>query len=92
MKPKHTNIILIPSELIASQIYLIRGKKVMIDRDLSVLYRINTKVLKQSVKRNSDRFPADFMFQMSKEEFINWRSQFVTSNGEKIRPKIQGGI
>lgn len=56
----------------------------MIDRDLAELYGVETKVLKQAVKRNMDRFPSDFMFEMTKEEFQNWRSQFVTSNSDKM--------
>ena len=61
-------------------IYFIRGHKVMLDRDLAMLYGIKTKALKQAVKRNIERFPHDFMFELSKEELENWRSQFVTSN------------
>ena len=67
-----------------NKIYLIRGKKVMLDRDLADIYSIETKVLKQAVRRNLSRFPEDFMFEMSDEEFENWRSQFVTSKSEKM--------
>ena len=74
----------IPEEAIISKIYLIRGKKVMIDRELAELYGIGIKALKQAVKRNSDRFPEDFMFEMSLEEFQIWRSQFVTSKSDII--------
>ena len=63
----------IPEETIIRKIYVIRGQKVMIDRDLANLYGIETKVLKQAVKRNIDRFPEDFMFDMTWEEFQNWR-------------------
>ena len=52
----------------------------MLDRDLADLYGVNTKALKQAVKRNIDRFPSDFMFKLNKEEFTHWRSQIVTSN------------
>jgi len=69
---------------IEGKIFLIRGQKVMIDRDLAELYGVETRVLKQAVKRNIKRFPSDFMFELSKEEFDNWRSQFVTSNSDKI--------
>ena len=55
----------------------------MIDRDLAKLYGVETKVLNQAVKRNRERFPEDFMLQLTKEEFENWKSQFVTSNSEK---------
>jgi hypothetical protein len=75
---------LIPIELIAGKIYLIRNMKVMLDRDLAELYGVETKVLKQAVRRNIDRFPADFMFEMTKTEFEDWRSQFVTSKSDKI--------
>ncbi len=57
----------------------IRGQHVMLDRDLAVLYRVETRVLNQAVKRNIERFPEDFMFQLTKEEFENWKSQFVIS-------------
>ena len=67
-----------------SKIYLIRGTKVMLDRDLADLYGIETKVLKQTVRRNIKRFPLDFMFEMSTEEFGEWRTQFVTSNSDKM--------
>lgn len=56
----------------------------MLDRDLAALYGIETRVLKQAVRRNISRFPEDFMFELSKEEFQNWRSQFVTSNSDKM--------
>ncbi len=79
-----SNIIVIPDERIINKIYLIRNQKVMIDRDLSELYGIETKVLKQAIKRNIERFPEDFMFIMTKEELENWRSQFVTSNSDKM--------
>ena len=71
-------------ETISNKIYFIRGQKVMLDRDLALLYGIETKVLKQSVKRNILRFPEDFMFELNKSEFENWRSQFVTSNSDRI--------
>lgn len=69
---------------ITERIYFIRGVKVMIDRDLASLYGVETKYLKQSVRRNISRFPNDFMFEFSKEEFSNWRSQFATSNSDKM--------
>ncbi len=56
----------------------------MIDRDLAALYGVETKILNQAVKRNIERFPEDFMFQLRKEEFKNWKSQFVTSNSDKM--------
>ena len=72
-------------ETISNTIYYIRNQKVMLDRDLALLYSIETRVLKQAVRRNINRFPEDFMFELSKVEFENWRSQFVTSNSDKIR-------
>lgn len=74
----------IPEENIISKIYLIRNQKVMIDRDLAELYGIETKVLKQSVKRNHERFPGDFMFEMTGSEFRIWRSQIVTSKSDNM--------
>jgi len=67
-------------ELIARRIYRIRHEKVILDSDLAELYLVPTKHLNQAVKRNLARFPGDFMFQLSKEELENWKSQFVTSN------------
>ena len=75
---------IIPIENITGLIYLIRGKKVIVDRDLAVLYGVETKRLKEQVRRNIERFPDDFMFELSKSEFANWRSQFATSNRDKI--------
>jgi len=71
---------LIPVEGIASKIYLIREVKVILDRDLAELYGVETKALKQAIRRNIDRFPADFMFELTKDEFNNLRSHFVTSS------------
>lgn len=71
-------------ELIRSKIYEIRGQKVMLDRDLAELYGVETRVLNQAVKRNSDRFPEDFMFQMSDDEVRIWKSQIVMSNSIKM--------
>ncbi len=76
--------ITIPDEVGMSKIYLIRNEKVMIDRDLSELYGVETKYLKRQVKRNIMRFPEDFMFQLTQQEFKDWRSQFVTSNDDKM--------
>ena len=70
---------IVPAELIENKIYLIRNKKVMLDSDLAKLYDVETKALNQSVKRNIERFPEDFMFQLNKEESSELsRSQFVT--------------
>ncbi|MBI5184884.1 MAG: ORF6N domain-containing protein [Nitrospinae bacterium] len=74
-KPETTS--LVPQESIEGRILILRGKKVMLDRDLAELYGVGTKVLNQAVKRNIKRFPDDFMFQLTKEE-ESLRSQFVT--------------
>ena len=71
---------LVPAERVEKSILLIRGHKVILDRDLAALYGVETRVLVQAVKRNLQRFPADFMFQLGKEEFDEWRSQIVMSN------------
>ena len=73
---------------IESMIYVIRGHKVMLDSDLAELYGVETKALKRAVKRNINRFPVDFMFEMNKEELENWRRQFGTSNKEKMGLRI----
>lgn len=76
--------ILIPEERIIDKIYLIRGQKVMLDRDLADLYGVETKRLKEAVRRNLFRFPEDFMFELTKDEFANWRSQFASSNSDRM--------
>lgn len=70
----------LPSEQIQSKIYKIRGKQVMLDSDLANIYQVETKRLKEQVKRNSERFPTDFMFELTKEEFELLRSQNATSS------------
>ena len=70
----------IPIESITNRIYLIRGHKVMLDRDLAELYGVETKVFKQAVRRNISRFPEDFMFVLTNHEVRNLRSQFATSS------------
>ena len=77
---KKLEISVIPDDIISSKIYLIRGKKVMLDSDLADLYNVETKALKQAVRRNPERFPEDFMFELTNQEFSVLRSQFVTSN------------
>ena len=70
---------------IAQRIFNIRGAKVMLDRDLAELYDVETRVLNQAVRRHLKRFPEDFMFQLSKAEFDNLKSQFVTSSWGGVR-------
>ena len=74
----------IPRERIEKSIMLIRGKKVLMDRDLAELYGVETAQLKRAVRRNIERFPVDFMFELTKQELENWRCQFGTSNSEKL--------
>jgi ORF6N domain len=81
---KATKALMIPDELVINRIYLIREQKVMLDRDLAELYGVETKRLKEAVRRNIDRFPEDFMFEMSSVELEDWRTQFATSNAEKM--------
>jgi len=71
-------------ELIQSKIYEIRGQKVMLDRDLAEMYGVETRALNQAVKRNIDRFPVDFMFQLTDEETEIWKSQIVITNSIKM--------
>ncbi|MFY8189890.1 MAG: ORF6N domain-containing protein [Bacteroidia bacterium] len=71
---------LLIQERITKAIYVIRGQKVKIDSELAEMYEVDTKVLNQAVKRNISRFPKDFMFQLSANEWENLRSQFVTSS------------
>ncbi|MFZ2970760.1 MAG: ORF6N domain-containing protein [Minisyncoccia bacterium] len=81
---KTDKIISVPSDRIENKIFFIRGKKVIIDRDLAELYGVETRALNQAVKRNIKRFPDDFMFQLNKQEMEIWRSQIVISNKEKM--------
>ncbi len=80
--------LLMPPEVIENKIFLLRGKKVMFDRDLAELYSVETKALNRAVKRNIERFPEDFMFRLSKEELANLRFHFGTSNrgGQRYLP------
>ena len=75
---------ILPDEAIIDKIYVIRNKKVMIDRDLAELYGVETRALNQAVRRNEMRFPVDFMFQMTVKEMQDWKSQIVISNSEKM--------
>jgi len=84
-----SNKVTIPSERIEKAILLIRGEKVLLDKDLAALYQVSTSVLNKAVTRNIDRFPPDFMFQLSKEEFSNLKFRFGTSSwgGTRKLPK-----
>ena len=70
--------ITIPDEVIINKIYVIRDQKVMLDKDLAEIYNVQTKRLKEQVRRNIDRFPASFMFELTAEEHFSLRSQFAT--------------
>lgn len=70
--------IAVPDEIITSKIYLVRNHKVMLDKDLAELYDVETKRLKEQVRRNIDRFPPSFMFELTAEEYASLRSQFAT--------------
>ena len=72
--------IIIPNEVITNKIYFIRNQKVMLDRDLAVLYEVETKRINEQIKRNSARFPENFMFQLNKVEYQNLKSQNATSS------------
>jgi hypothetical protein len=82
---KKTTPLVIPREGIENRIYLLRGEKVMLSTDLSRLYQVAPRVLVQAVKRNADRFPADFMFQLTDKEFKILKSQIVTSSWDGLR-------
>lgn len=81
---KMNNIVVKKEEKLTNLIYEIRGKQVMLDRDLAKLYKTETRVLIQKLKRNIERFPEEFCFQLNQKEFLNWRSQNVMSNNDKI--------
>ena len=76
---------LIEYEIVVSKIAVVRGQRVMFAQDLAALYGVETKVLMQAVRRNIDRFPEDFIFQLTNQEFTNLKSQFVTSSWGGIR-------
>jgi hypothetical protein len=78
------NELIINEQNIQNKIYTIHGVQVMLDRDLAELYDVQTGRLNEQVKRNIDRFPNDFMFQLSKEEFENWKSQNAMSNSDRM--------
>lgn len=83
MSKKRITSTTVADEIILSRVYQIRDQKVMFDRELAELYGVETRVLKQAVRRNTDRFPDDFMFELTKEEFADWRSQTVMSKEDR---------
>ena len=82
--------LLAEEQKILNRIHVIRGEKVILDKDLAELYGVETKVFNQSVKRNQDRFPRDFMFTLTDKEWQKLRSQFVTSGwgGSRYKPNV----
>jgi hypothetical protein len=82
--------LIIPDEIIINKIFYIRDQKVMLDSDLAGLYGVETRVLNQAINRNIDRFPSDFMFQLSDREWANLKSQFVISSwgGRRTLPFV----
>jgi hypothetical protein len=77
-------LIAITEETVLNKIYHIRGKKVMLDRDLAEMYGVETRRLNEQVKRNEKRFPVDFMFKLTEQEFADWMSQIATSNKDIV--------
>jgi hypothetical protein len=75
---------IIPDEVIVTKIFHIRGKNVMLDMDLASLYGVENKQMKRAVRRNINRFPVDFMFELTSRELNDWRCQFGTTNREKM--------
>ena len=97
MTKKHTTMdIAVPIERIENQIYLVRGQKVMLDTDLAELYQVFTKNLNLAVRRNKERFPEDFMFQLTEEDAESLKLQFATSKigrgGRRYLPFTEHGV
>ncbi len=82
---KKENELIVPDEVVMNKIYAIRNQKVMLDKDLAELYQVETKQLKRQVKRNIERFPEDFMFELTESEYENLRCQFGTSSWGGVR-------
>jgi len=80
--------ITIPDEVIINKIYVIRGQKVMLDRDLAELYDVQTRRLKEQVRRNISRFPEEFMFELTKEELEEWRTEYASANRDVMGIRI----
>jgi len=80
--------ITIPDEVIINKIYVIRGQKVMLDRDLAELYDVQTRRLKEQVRRNISRFPEEFMFELTKEELEEWRTEYASTNRDVMGIRI----
>jgi len=85
---RNNNQNLIPVEIIINKIFLIRGKKIMFNKNLAQLYNVETKALKQQVKRNRERFPKNFMFELTKKEFRNWKNKILDQENLSLRSQI----
>ena len=89
---ERANLTTLPDEVVMSKIYIIRGQKVMLDSDLAELYEVETKQLKRQVNRNIERFPEDFMFELTEQEFESLRCQIGTSKigrgGTRYTPMV----
>ena len=85
MKDSKNKIVVYDSSLIQKRIFTIRGLQVIFDSDLAEFFSVDTKRLNEQVKRNIERFPESFMFQLTEHEFKNWKSQIVTSNQTDLR-------
>lgn len=86
---KKNDVALVPSERIEQAIYLIRGLKVMLDRDLAALYQVETRVLNQAVTRNLRRFPDDFMFELTREEILKISQTVISSADLKFSKRVR---
>lgn len=82
---KKENVLVVPDEVVMNKIYVLRNQKVMLDKDLADLYQVETKQLKRQVKRNIERFPEDFMFELTELEYENLRCQIGTSSWGGVR-------
>lgn len=80
MSKNKLSLVTIPDEVVLDKIYFIRGQNVMLDEDLAELYGVETRRLNEQVRRNIDRFPEDFMFELNNQEFVDLKSQFATSS------------
>ena len=94
MAEKKKNLNLIPARRIDSAILMARGQRVLLDRDLALLYGVETRALNQAVRRNRDRFPADFMFELTRAEILRMSQTVISSDGkaEKKKPKREIGF
>jgi hypothetical protein len=88
MPKSNLSIVIVSEEKILEKILLLRGQKVMLDRDLAQMYGVEVKRLNEAVKRNASRFPEDFMFQLAQNEWRNLKSQIATSSWGGVRSRL----